>query len=460
MTLEHSPWQQGAIIPLEITGLNHSGEGLGRYQERVVFVPDAVPGDRLLVRLVRLKSQYGQGQIQEILQPSEHRVRPACMVADKCGGCQWQHIDYAYQAQSKQQQIVDALTRIGGFNHLPIAPLLVPDQSMAYRNKVTYPLARSSHGQVQAGYYRRQSHHLINLNQCPVQDVAFNPLLKAIKVDIQNQGWSIYNEQERRGKLRHLSLRLGRRTGEMLLTLISTSPNLPNLKKQAEIWLDRYPQLVGVALNLQPEPNNVIFGPETRAIAGQASCREIFADLQFDLRPDTFFQVHTEAAEALFGSILQQLSLTGQEVLLDAYCGVGTFTLPLAQRVKTAIGLESHPQAVEQAIQNAQLNQITNVTFQTGQVEELLPHLTAQPDIVLLDPPRKGCDRRVLETLKQLLPKQIGYISCQPSTLARDLQYLCQDQTYQITWVQGADFFPQTTHVECAVIAKRGTVRS
>ncbi|MFM7576189.1 MAG: 23S rRNA (uracil(1939)-C(5))-methyltransferase RlmD, partial [Microcystaceae cyanobacterium] len=162
----------------------------------------------------------------------------------------------------------------------------------------------------------------------------------------------------------------------------------------AEIWLERYPHLVGVALNLQPEPNNVIFGPETRAIAGRASCREIFADLQFDLRPDTFFQVHTEAAEALLDSLLQQLSLTGQEVLLDAYCGVGTFTLPLAQQVKTAIGLEIHPQAVEQAMQNAQLNQITNVTFQTGRVEDLLPQLTEHPDIVLLDPPRKGCDRR------------------------------------------------------------------
>ncbi|MEB3250251.1 MAG: 23S rRNA (uracil(1939)-C(5))-methyltransferase RlmD [Merismopediaceae bacterium] len=455
MTLEHSPWQQGAIIPLEITGLNHSGEGLGRYQERVVFVPDAVPGDRLLVRLIHLKAQYGQGQIQEILHPSEHRIRPACIVADKCGGCQWQHIDYAYQVQSKQQQIMDALTRIGGFAELPIAPLLIPDQSLAYRNKVTYPLARSSQGQVQAGYYRRHSHHLINLNQCPVQEVAFNPLLKEIKRDIQDQGWSIYNEQERRGKLRHLSLRLGRRTGEMLLTLISTSPNLPNLKKQAEIWLERYPHLVGVALNLQPEPNNVIFGPETRAIAGQTSCREIFADLQFDLRPDTFFQVHTEAAEALLELLRQQLSLTGQEVLLDAYCGVGTFTLPLAQRVKTAIGLEIHPQAVEQAMQNAQLNQITNVTFHAGRVEDLLPQLTEHPDIVLLDPPRKGCDRRVLETLKQLSPAQIGYISCQPSTLARDLKTLCEDQTYQIHWIQGADFFPQTAHVECAVILNR-----
>ncbi|MGL5033202.1 MAG: 23S rRNA (uracil(1939)-C(5))-methyltransferase RlmD [Microcystaceae cyanobacterium] len=449
-----SEWKQGNLITVEITGLGNNGEGVGRFAERVVFIPDAVPGDRLIARLITTKPQYGYGQIQELITPSEHRVRPACIVADKCGGCQWQHIDIAFQHLSKQQQIIDALERIGGFSDLPISPLLTTENHFAYRNKVTYPLDRARNGQVQAGYYRRQSHQLINLNQCPVQDEHFNLFLKQIKEDIQNQGWSIYDEGQKRGRLRHLSLRIGRRTGEILLTLISTAASLTNLKEQAEIWLGRYPDLVGVFLNVQPKPNNVIFGEETIHIAGKTSCREIFADLQFELGPDTFFQVHTEAAELLLEKLLTQLQLQGDEFLIDAYCGVGTFTLPLAQRVKTAIALESNTNSVIQARHNADLNQIENVEFQIGQVEKLLPQVTRSPDLVLLDPPRKGCDRTVLETLKAHHPAQIVYISCQPATLARDLKILCEQGHYQISWVQGVDFFPQTSHVETAVILK------
>ncbi|BFM38123.1 23S rRNA (uracil(1939)-C(5))-methyltransferase RlmD [Synechocystis sp. LKSZ1] len=445
-------WQPGQTLELTITGLSHTGEGLGRLDNRVIFVPDSVTGDRLTVRLTHVKPSYAQGQIQAILEPSSHRVRPACIVADKCGGCQWQHITPAFQADSKQQQIIDALERIGGFISLPIQPLLASPHTLGYRNKVTYPLARSSTGQVQAGYYRRQSHRLINLNQCPVQDSRLNPLLKEIKEDIQLQGWSIYDETQKRGKLRHLSFRIGRRTGEILLTLISAQASLTNLKEQAEVWLGRYPDLVGVALNLQPQPNNLIFGPETRVIAGQGTCREHFAGLTFDLGADTFFQINTEAAELLLEQILPALALSGEETLVDAYCGVGTFTLPLARRVKQAIGLEVNPNSVRQAEHNAEANQITNTIFGVGNVEEQLAHWLPEADLVWLDPPRKGCHPSVLAALLAQRPKTIVYQSCQPATLARDLKILCGPGAYQLTWVQGADFFPQTSHVECAVI--------
>jgi len=445
-------WQQGSLVELEITGLSNSGEGLGRFQERVVFVPDTVTGDRVLVRLVRVKQQYAQGQLQEIISPSAHRVRPPCIVADKCGGCQWQHIDETFQRESKQQQIIDALERIGQFSEIPIAPLLATTQIFEYRNKSTYPLARSSEGQVQAGYYRPQSHKIINLNQCPVQDPRLNPLLAEVKQDIQTQGWSIYDETERQGKLRHLALRIGRRTGEILLTLVSANPNLPGIEEQAQVWLDRYPHLVGVTLNHQPNPTNLILGAETQLIAGMPYCREIFAGLQFNLRSDTFFQVNTEAAELLWETILQQLNLQGWEQVIDAYSGVGTFTLPLAQKVESAIAIESNKSAVQQARENAEINHIENVQFLAGKVENVLPGLTKQTDMVILDPPRKGCDRRVIDTLCATRPKTLLYISCQPATLARDLKILCQEGGYQLTWVQGADFFPQTAHVECAVI--------
>lgn len=448
-------WQQGHLVEVYITDLSDTGEGVGRLGSQVVFVPDTVTGDRVLVRLVYLKSNYAIGKLHELLEASPHRIRPHCMVADKCGSCQWQHVDYGYQQQIKQNLVIQSLERIGGFTEPPVAPILTDDSPLAYRNKTTYPLKRSPTGQVQAGYYQKGSHQLINLNQCPVQDTRLNPLLAEIKQDIQKLGWSIYNENRHQGRLRHLSLRIGRRTGEMLLTLVTTDWNLQDLETQAQTWLARYPELVGVCVNHNPHRTNAIFGKETRCIAGQPYLREEFAGLQFHLRPETFFQINTEAAEGLLNVIAQQLELKGDEVLVDAYCGVGTFTLPLAQRVGQAIGIEVETASVEQAKQNAQLNGITNATFQTGRVETLLPQLGITPDIVLLDPPRKGCDRVVIETLLDTLPERLVYVSCKPATLARDLKLLCQTGRYQLIHVQPADFFPQTPHVECAAFLIR-----
>ncbi len=453
---ESSPdWQQGQLVEVRITDLNDTGEGVGRLEGRVIFVPDTVTGDRVLVRLLRVKSNYATGKLHQILEASPHRIRPNCIVADKCGGCQWQHIDYNYQQVTKHNLVVQALERIGGFTSPPVAPILTAESPLAYRNKATYPLRRSSTGRVQAGYYQKGSHQLINLNQCPIQDSRLNPLLAEIKQDIEQLGWSVYDENRHQGRLRHLSLRIGRRTGEMLLTLISTDWKLTDLEAQAQKWLTRYPELVGVCINRNPERTNAIFGDQTRCVVGQSYLREEFAGLEFQLRPDTFFQVNTEAAEALLNVIVEQLALDGDEVLVDAYCGIGTFTLPLAQRVRQALGIEVQLASVEQAQLNAQLNGITNVTFQAGAVEKLLPQLGIAPDVVLVDPPRKGCDRTVIETLLQTSPKHIVYISCKPATLARDLKLLCQTGGYQLTYIQPADLFPQTPHVECAAFLKR-----
>ncbi|MEY3867743.1 MAG: hypothetical protein RLZZ338_1634 [Cyanobacteriota bacterium] len=443
--------RKGERVEIEITDLADNGDGVGRFGRLVVFVPDTTPRDRVIVELVQVKPTFANGKLHQILEPSEHRIRPRCIVADKCGGCQWQHIDYKYQLQAKENQIIQALERIGGLNECPVSPILAnpKHKDLGYRNKATYPLGLSKTLQVQGGYYQKGSHRIINLNQCPVQDKRLNPLLEEVKLDLQYQNWPVYDEKKHSGELRHLSLRIGRRTGEMLLTLVVKTGKLPELENQAQEWLERYPQLVGVCLNYNPEKTNRIFGEKTRCIAGQPFVREHFAGLEFQLKPDTFFQVNTEVAEALLEMILDELQLKGSEVLLDAYCGIGTFTLPFAKRVKSAIGVEMQQTAVEQAGLNAALNGLMNVTFHAGKVENILPQLDVQPDIVLLDPPRKGCDRAVLETLVKLQPERIVYVSCKPTTLARDLKLLCEMGGYQLTRVQPADFFPQTSHVEC-----------
>ncbi|MBD1940125.1 23S rRNA (uracil(1939)-C(5))-methyltransferase RlmD [Microcoleus sp. FACHB-68] len=448
-------WQQGELVEVAITDLSDTGEGVGRFDGRVVFVPDTVPGDRLLARLVQVKAQYATGKTHELLESSPHRIRPSCIVADKCGGCQWQHIDYSYQLEAKRNQVIQALERIGGISVPPVEPVLAPPAALGYRNKATYPLGMSSTGNVQAGYYQKNSHRLVNLNRCPIQDDRLDPLLAEVKQDIQRQGWRVYDEKYHRGEVRHLSLRIGRRTGEILLTLVARTGELAEIEAQAQAWLKRYPQLVGVCLNINPAKTNAIFGKETHCIAGLPYIHEEFAGLQFQLRADTFFQVNTEAAEALLEAIVNQLDLQGDEVLVDAYCGIGTFTLPLAKRVREAIGLEMQPAAIEQAQLNAQLNNLTNTSFRVGEVETLLPQLGVTPDIVLIDPPRKGCDRTVLETLVQIQPSRIVYVSCKPATLARDLKFLCNAGGYRLTRVQPADFFPQTSHVECAAFLVR-----
>ncbi|QUY44027.1 23S rRNA (uracil(1939)-C(5))-methyltransferase RlmD [Acaryochloris marina] len=462
--LPESHWQQGSLLDLEITDLSPTGDGVGRWgeQNQVVFVPNTVPGDHISVRLLRVKPRYAYGQLQSIKQASPHRVRPQCIVADKCGGCQWQQVDYAYQLTAKQNHVIQALERIGKFRTPAVDPVLAAPSPIEYRNKVTYPIVLSPNtNRVQAGYYRKGSHKLINLNQCPVQDPHFNQFLAEIKEDIQTQDWPIYNEQNHRGRIRHLSIRMGRRTGEILMTLIiNAKPNqalsdLADLDAQVQEWLERYPQLVGICLNFNSHRTNRIFGNDTTCIAGRNYLQETFAGLTFQLRPDTFFQVHTEQAEVLLNTLFDHLQLTGSEQVVDLYCGIGTLTLPLAQRVKEIVGIELQTAAIDQAQTNATLNQISNATFSAGAAKDCLGELPFAPDLVLLDPPRKGCHQSVIDQLLSLKPERVVYVSCHSATLARDLKLLCQSGQYELNRVQPVDFFPQTSHVECVAFLNR-----
>lgn len=298
-------WQQGETLELTITGLSSSGDGVGRWENRVVFVPDTVPGDHIQARLVFVKPTFGRGKLLEVREPGRDRVRPPCIVADKCGGCQWQTLTYEAQLTAKEHQVMEALQRVGGFSDVKLDPILAAENPLSYRNKATYPLGVSAEGTVKAGYYRKGTHQIVNLNQCPVQDDRLDPLLAEVKQDIQTQGWPIYDETTHSGLLRHLVLRVGRRTGEILLTLVSTTWDLPNLEQVAAEWKERYPALAGVCVNRNPDQTNAIFGPETQYVVGRPFLEERFAGLRFHIYPTTFFQVHTEQAELLVRCILE-----------------------------------------------------------------------------------------------------------------------------------------------------------
>lgn len=443
--------QQGELVTLDIEDISSEGNGIGKINQQVVFVPNTVTGDRISSRIIRVKKKHAEGKLEEIQENSKYRIRPRCIVADKCGGCQWQHIDYEYQLKVKENQVKETLTRIGGFSDFSVETIL-SDDDLGYRNRVNYPLGVSENGAIKAGYYRQGSHQIVNINQCPIQDDRLNPLLAEIKQDLQKLQIPIYDEKTRKGALRHLCFRIGKNTGEILLTLISAQVSNAVIEKQAQIWLQRYPNLVGVCLNHNPKATNTIFGKETDLLAGRLYLREIFAGLTYHLRPETFFQVNTNVAEALFNQVLTQLNLQGNEIVVDLYCGIGTFTLPIAKKVKQVIGVESYNISIEQANRNAEINEIENVKFILGESEIIFPEIDEKPDLVILDPPRKGCQPQVIETLLKVKPQKIVYISCHPATLARDLQQICQNGDYKLTFVQPGDLFPQTPHVETAVI--------
>ncbi len=449
----------GQKIPLMIVDLADNGNGVGRYEDFVVFVPNTVPGDKLLVQLDRIKKNWAEGKPIEIVSPSPDRVRPHCIVADKCGGCQWQFASYSYQLQSKQNQVLQALVRLGKFPEdtikAKIENILGAPQPFHYRNKVIYPIAQNQEGKIKVGYYQPNTHKVINLNQCPVQDQRLDPILLAVKQDLNRSGWSVYNEANHQGNLRHLGFRIGRHSGEILITIVSQSWELENIEQFAKNWLT-LPGVVGVILNRNCQPGNVIFGSESRCISGRDYIVEYFADLTLHLTADTFFQVYTEQAELLVELLSDLLDLQNTETIVDAYCGVGTFTLPLARYSRKCYGIEIQEQAIRQAQKNAILNKLTDrVEFTTGKVEKLLPSLATNPDILILDPPRKGCESEVIEFIVQSKIDRVVYISCNPATLARDLQLLCATDRYEIKTIQPIDFFPQTAHVETMVLLNR-----
>lgn len=359
-------WKQGALVDITVTGLASCGEAVGRFDGRVVFVADGVPGDRLRVRLLKVKPDKAWGKTQEIVQASPQRVRHRCAIADKCGGCQWQSVSYAHQLEAKRDQVYQALRRIGRLDDPVVAPV-VSSATFGYRNKVTYPLGLSENGDVQAGYYRKGSHQIVDMNQCPVQDPRLDTLLENVKLDIQSRDWPVGDERPQTGGLLHLSLRVGRRTGEILLTLVASCAHeqLVHIQQQAKEWMAMHPGLVGVCVNKYTDSGNAIFGSDTKCIAGRGYLFEEFAGLRFRVESTTFFQINTEQAERMIHVILEGLQLRGDETLIDAYCGIGTLTLPLAQNVPRGrvLGVDRQKAAIHAAKANALENKICNAEF-------------------------------------------------------------------------------------------------
>lgn len=445
-----APVTAGSRYTVEIIGLGHSGEGVGRFQDFTIFVPQALPGEVVEVQVSEVKKNYAKAKLTGVKQASAERVEPLCSVYQNCGGCQLQHLSYAGQLNAKRQQVVDAVTRIGKLADVVVHPTLGAANPWYYRNKMQFPVGKAG-GKVAVGCYSQGTHAIINTENCCIQHAVNNTIADQVRRIVTEFNIPTYDERTGEGVIRHVMGRVGTATGEVMVALVTAVDKLPSQEKVIAALRQAIPGLASIVQNVNPKRGNIIMGETTRTIWGKDTITDKLGDLTFHISARSFFQVNTEQTVLLYGKAVEYAGLTGQETVIDAYCGTGTITLFLAGQAAKVYGIEIVKPAIADAWQNAQTNTIENVEFIAGDAVEVMPELYrngVRPEVIVVDPPRAGCEPKVLETFVKMKPERIVYVSCNPASLARDLAILAE-QGYQTVEIQPVDMFPHTHHVEC-----------
>lgn len=450
------PVAKNDSIEMEIHDLGTQGEGIGRYKDYTLFVPGALPGETVRVRVVKVKSSYGFGKLEAVLKPSPARCEPSCAVAGRCGGCQLQHLTYEAQLAYKENHVLNLLKRVAGLEKVPMEPILGQEDWKHYRNKVQYPV-REVDGELKIGFYAQHSHRIVESSNCQIQSGRSEEILSYLASFMRLHRIPAYDEETGKGLVRHVLIRDGRHTGELLVCLVINGDAFPH---SAELCRGLQSlDVTTAAVNVNKEKTNVILGSETRTLYGPGYIYDCIGSLKYRISPVSFFQVNPVQTEKLYGTALEMADLKGEEVVWDAYCGAGTISLFLAQKAKKVYGVEIVPEAIEDAWRNARDNSVENVDFYVGQAEEIIPHMYAhegvRADVMVVDPPRSGCDHALLQTMRAMQPDRIVYVSCDPGTLARDVKILCEDGLYEVKRVRCVDMFPQTVHVETVCLLER-----
>ena len=446
------PVHKGQIIKLNIHSVNHDGEGVGRFEGFTVFVPGTAPGEIVSASVISLQKSYARALLGSVLQRSPARVAPRCAHYEACGGCQLQHIDYAEQLKLKQHAVQDALKRIGGLD-TPVLPTIGMSDPWHYRNKAQVPVGLEG-SEVRAGFYEKRSHKIVDLKCCHIQHSTNDYVVHTVRRALQELAIPIYHEQSHTGLVRHVMARTSFTTGEVLVVIVTNGRTLPKANKLTDMLREAIDGLSGIVQNINTRSGNVILGNEDTTLWGRPYLTETLSELKFQVSPRSFFQVNPIQTEALYNKAKEYSALTGKETVFDLYCGIGTISLFLARSAAKMVGVESVEQAVLDATKNAELNKLTNVEFHTGLAEVVVPRLFKagyHADVVVVDPPRKGCDEKLLATTVAMQPARIVYVSCNPATLARDLKYLTANG-YQTAEVQPVDMFPHTSHVESIIL--------
>lgn len=430
---------------IKIHGLGSNGEGVGKMDGLAVFVEGALPGEEVLAEIETVKKNYAVAKLVEILKPSSERVKPFCPLYEQCGGCQLQHMSYAAQLKWKRQQVIDAVERIGKLDDVKIFDTLGMENPLRYRNKMQFPVGKG----LKIGCYSRGSHKIIDATSCLIQNAGNDKILSAVRKVAAQFKLQPYDEDTHKGFLRHVMGRVGI-NGELMIVLVTATKNFPNEKNFVRALLKEIPEVTSIQQNVQTFRNNVILGRDTRVLYGKPTIHDSIGNLKFNISARSFFQVNTAQAEVLYKTARDFAELHGGETIIDAYCGTGTIGLFMARKARRIIGVEVVSSAVADAKRNARENNVRNAEFLVGDAVKVLPRLFdsgVYADVVIVDPPRAGCDRKVLETFAAMNPAKIIYVSCNPATLARDLKILAE-LNYRTTKIQPVDMFPFTSHVE------------
>ena len=452
-------WKKNATLTLEITGYTAEGMGVARWDGRVVFVPGTILGERWEVQLLKVKTNVAWGRAVRLLAPSPERVELDCPLAGRCGGCQYRHMTYEEELRAKRQRVQDALTRVGGVS-LELPQVLGAEDPLRYRNKVQFPVAQEKRG-LAVGYYRSRSHDVLDVADCLLQPEAVTTLRRAFKGWMERYRVPAYDEGTRQGLIRHLYVRTNQ-AGEALCCVVANGARLPHAPELVQALRQAAPALAGLVLNTNTKDTNVILGPSYRTIWGRDFLEERLCGMTFRLSVPSFFQINRAQTERLYAQALEFAGLTGRETVLDLYCGIGTISLALAQRAGQVIGAEIVPEAVQDAQANAARNQVDNARFLCGDAGEAAFQLAAEgvrPQVICVDPPRKGLAPEVPEILASMAPERIVYVSCDPATLARDVKRF-GELGYPAVKAQAVDLFPRTAHVETVVLLSKGEVDS
>lgn len=444
------------LIQLKIDDLVQGGEGIGKIDNFAVFVPQSVPGDTVEAEIISLKPNYGRAIITKVIEPSEYRVKPLCPVTAECGGCQWQEIDYKKQLESKEKNLIDNLIRIAEIPEDEINQahhkIIGMETPFYYRNKGQFPFAEIK-GKVKGGFYKPRSHDIVEFEKCYIQSDRINFVFRLIRDILRKYEISIYNEKTGKGFFRHLVVRHAFTANQILVGFVTTSGKFTNLSKIIEEITEKIPEVVGIVQNINDKNTNVILGEKNKLLWGTDYIIEQLGDLKYKISLHSFFQVNPIQTMNLYQTVLDYADLKGHETVLDAYAGAGSISLWLAKHAKKVIGIEVVQAAVNDGIENAKLNGIDNFVFKKGKVEEMLPSVLGKNniDLVVLDPPRKGCEDYIFDTIADNQVKKVVYVSCNPSTLARDAKLLSQ-AGYKLTKFQPVDMFPHTYHLETVAL--------
>ena len=447
-------FRKNDLVTLEIEDCGIDGEGIGKADGFTVFVKDAVIGDTVTAKIIKAKKNYGYGRLMEVLKPSPYRVEPKCEFARQCGGCQLQALSYDQQLVFKTNKVKGHLERIGGFTDIPMEPIIGMDELFHYRNKAQFPVGRNKEGKIVTGFYAGRTHNIIENRDCALGVAENKEVLDRVIAHMEKYGIEPYNEATGKGLVRHVLIRYGYFTKEVMVCLILNGNKLPK-EEQLVKSLCEIPGMTSITINVNKKRSNVILGEEIRLLWGQEYITDRIGDISYQISPLSFYQVNPMQTQKLYAKALEYADLHGQETVWDLYCGIGTISLFLAQKAKFVRGVEIVPAAIENAKENAKLNGLENTEFFVGKAEEVLPREYKKngvyADVIVVDPPRKGCDETLLETMVEMNPERIVYVSCDSATLARDLKYLCE-RGYELRKVCPVDQFGMTVHVETVVL--------